>query len=190
MATYSTDRRSWLKILGGVGATCAYPFASDDLYGQTTDQHHHTPPEQPTEARFFGKDDFAAISRITDLIIPPTDTPGAVGAGVPAFIDLMIARNTDQQLVTADGLRWLDSESKRLGGTRFVDLNEGQQLSILQPLSDAFDANPNNRARNVQFFSLIKSLTADGYYTSRIGLIEELKYRGDKVLSSYPECGK
>lgn len=195
MATYSTDRRSLLKIIGAVGATCAYPFASEDLFGQklaehAAEQHHHAPPEQQAQPRFFNTEDYRTISRIADLIIPETDTPGAVGAGVPAYIDIIIARNTDQQLVVADGLRWLDGEAGKTGGKRFVELAEEQQLSILQPLCDAHDADNNNRARTVQFFSLMKSLTADGYYTSQVGLMNELEYKGDKILSSYPECGK
>ncbi|MBV8864628.1 MAG: gluconate 2-dehydrogenase subunit 3 family protein [Acidobacteriaceae bacterium] len=193
MATYSTDRRSLLKIIGTIGATCAYPFSSDDLYGQSPhqeahEQHQNTPPEQQAQPQFFNIPDFKTISRIADLIIPPTDTPGAIAAGVPAFIDLVVARNTDQQLIVADGLRWLDAESKRIAEQRFVELSEEQQLSILEPLCTAHDADMNNRARNVQFFSLIKSLTADGYYTSRIGLMDELQYKGDKILSSYPDC--
>ncbi|MCU1293524.1 MAG: Gluconate 2-dehydrogenase subunit 3 precursor [Bryobacterales bacterium] len=188
MAKYSTDRRSLLKIIGTVGATCAYPFASDDLYGQTADQHHHTPPEQQAQPRFFNDADFQTISRIAELIIPETDTPGAIRSGVPSYIDLIIARNTDQQLVVADGLRWLDAESRRVAEKPFLALTEGQQLAILEPLCDASDSGKPNPGRNVQFFSLVKNLTADGYYTSKIGLIDELQYKGDKVLSSYPSC--
>jgi gluconate 2-dehydrogenase gamma chain len=195
MSTYSTDRRSMLKIIGAVGTTCAFPFASEDLYGQSAahppvEQHHHTPPEQQAQPRFFNQADYRTISRIADLIIPETDTPGAIGAGVPAYIDIIVARDTDQQLVAADGLRWLDTEAERMGSKRFVELSEEQQLSILEPLCEAFDADPKNRARNVQFFSLMKSLTADGYYTSEIGLLRELQYKGNTVLSSYPTCTK
>jgi gluconate 2-dehydrogenase gamma chain len=184
-----------LKIIGVVGSTCAFPFASEDLYGQSAasppvEQHHHIPPEQRAEPRFFNQSDYATISRIADLIIPETDTPGAIGAAVPAYIDIVVARNTDQQLVVADGLRWLDSEAQRKSGKQFIELSEEQQLSILEPLCEAFDADPDNRARNVQFFSLMKSLTADGYYTSEIGLIRELQYKGNTVLSSYPACTK
>jgi len=39
MATYSSDRRSLLKIIGAIGATCAYPFAGDELFGQTLAPH-------------------------------------------------------------------------------------------------------------------------------------------------------
>lgn len=173
MAIYSTDRRSLLKIFGSIGATCAYPFASDELYAQSA-----PPTEIPV--RFFNKTDFATISRIADLIIPETDSPGAVRAGVPEYIDLVIARNTEQQSVVADGLRWL-------AGQNFMSLNEAAQYAILEPLCEAADAG-SSKARNVQFFALIKSLTADGYYTSRSGLIDELSYRGNTPHASFEEC--
>jgi hypothetical protein len=188
MANYSTDRRSVLRIIGAVGSTCIYPYSSENLHGQTVDQHHHAAPEQQAQPQFFNQRDYQTISRIADLIIPDTETPGAIGAGVPGYLDIVIARDTDQQLLVADGLRWLDTESNRLAEKNFIELSEEQQLSILEPLCEACDADSNNRARNVQFFSLIKKLTADGYYTSRIGLIEELQYKGDKVLPSYPSC--
>lgn len=190
MAIYSSDRRSLLKIFGAIGATCAYPFASDELYGQTTaGAHEHSSAPAKAPPHFFNESDFATISRIADLIIPETDTPGAIGAGVPAYIDLVIARNTDQQLVVADGLRWLDSEAGRIGaGKKFIELSEDEQLSILEPLCAATDANKNNPARNIQFFSLIKSLTADGYYTSQVGLMKELGYKGNMALAAFPEC--
>jgi hypothetical protein len=40
----------------------------------------------------------------------------------------------------------------------------------------------------VKFFRLIKNLTADGYYTSRAGLVEELGYTGNTVLAKFPGC--
>ncbi|MBV8550222.1 MAG: gluconate 2-dehydrogenase subunit 3 family protein [Acidobacteriaceae bacterium] len=188
MPTYSSDRRSLLKIIGAIGATCAYPFAGDELLGQTVPQHEHFPAPAQAGQRFFNEADFRTISRIADLIIPATDTPGATGAGVPEYIDMVIARNTEQQLLVADGLRWLDAEAGRIAPDRkFLEISEDQQLSILQPLCDAADAK-SSQARNVQFFALIKGLTADGYYTSRTGLLEELGYKGNAVRSEFPAC--
>jgi len=132
--------------------------------------------------------DFQTISRISELIIPASDTPGAVEAGVPEYIDIVIARDTDQQLLAADGLRWLDSEASRLArDKKFLELREEQQLSILAPLCEAADAN-SSIARNVQFFALVKRLTADGYYTSKIGLIDELGYKGNVARSNFADC--
>ncbi len=51
---------------------------------------------------------------------------------------------------------------------------------------------PPNRKRqetrrgDAAFFTAIKSLTADGYYTSRIGLLQELGYNGDAYLAAFP----
>ena len=188
MATYSSDRRSLLKIIGAIGATCAYPFAGDELFGQTLATHEHSPAPARVGTRFFNDRDFRTISRISELIIPASDTPGAIGAGVPEYIDIVIARDTDHQLLAADGLRWLDSEAGRLASDKkFVDLREEQQLSILEPLCEAADAN-SSIARNVQFFALIKRLTADGYYTSKVGLIDELGYKGNIARASFPDC--
>jgi hypothetical protein len=201
MPSDSTGRRSLLKILGAVGVTCTYPFQSDELFGQTeaprpdtnSPHHHSTIPiaHSSPEPRFFNAADFATISRIADLIIPQTDTPGALGAGVPAYIDLVISRNTNQQVVVADGLRWLDSQAVALGASAFTNLSEKQQLSILEPLCDAADLVPAGsipHGRNVQFFALLKNLTADGYYTSRLGLVQELGYKGNTALANYPSC--
>ena len=188
MASYSSDRRSLLKIIGAIGATCAYPYAGDELFAQAPEAHQH--PAVPPDAlqHFLNDRDFETISRIADLIIPETTTPGAVGAGVPAYIDSMIARVTDHQLVVADGLRWLDVQAAIAApGKRFMEISEEQQLAILEPLCTAADADPKSAPRNVQFFSLIKNLTADGYYTSKIGLIDELGYKND-IKMSYPTC--
>lgn len=174
MSTYSSDRRSLLKIFGAIGATCAYPFASDELYGQTT------PPLPEAAPRFFNKADFAVISHLADLIIPETDSAGAVRAGVPEYIDMVISRNTEQQALVADGLHWLTANN-------FMQLDEAAQYALLEPLCETADSG-DLRARNVQFFAFIKSLTADGYYTSRTGLMDELGYKGNTPHAGFAEC--
>jgi hypothetical protein len=176
-----------LKIFGAIGATCAYPFSSDELFGQTVSAHQHSMAAEVPK-HFLNDADFHAVSRIAELIIPETSTPGAVGAGVPDYIDMVVSQNADHQSVIADGLRWLDQEAARLAGQTFLKLNEEQQLRILEPLCEAADEDPAHPARTVQFFALVKNLTADGYYTSKIGLIDELGYKGNAVRPSYPAC--
>jgi gluconate 2-dehydrogenase gamma chain len=99
----------------------------------------------------------------------------------------VIAGDAEQQQLVADGLRWLDAEGGGQAGKKFMDLSEDAQIRILEPLCEAADAG-NSLARNVQFFALIKKLTADGYYTSKTGLIDELGYTGNTVLSSFTGC--
>jgi hypothetical protein len=185
MASYSSDRRNVLKLFGAISATCTFPFAGEELYGQTAHEHQMIVPQATN--RFFNETDYRTVARIADLIIPPTETPGAIQAGVPEYIDLVVSRDAAHQSLVADGLRWLDSQAKEMGSDRFIDMETRGQLEILEPLCETADAGT-SQARNVQFFGLIKRLTADGYYTSKVGLIDELGYKGNTARSSYPEC--
>ena len=83
-------RREALKIIGAVGVTCAFPFSANELYGQHVHNHEALQEAQPPTPKFFNPAQLLIISRLTDLIIPPTDTPGAAAAGVPAYIDLVV----------------------------------------------------------------------------------------------------
>ena len=182
MPTYSTDRRGALKIISAIGATCAYPYGSDELYGQTVEHHHETAPPapMPSAPSFFNEADFKVISRLADLIIPTTDTPGAVGAGVPIYIDTVIGKNKAQQATAKRGLEWLAEKN-------FINLGESEQMAILLPLCHASDAG-DLKEHPVQFFHMIKNLTADGYYTSQTGLMKELGYKGDTPMAEFPSC--
>ena len=178
-------RRDSLRIIGAIGTTCAFPFAANNLYGQ----HQHAtaapahPAAGPFRPKFFTASEYRAISRLTDLIIPPTDTPGAAGAGVPEYIDYVVTNNPEHQAEVREGLAWLDAQR----GKRFVDLTEEEQIELLTPLSEACDRGEVDFP-GVKFFRMIKSMTADGYYTSQIGLVQELGYKGNTALTSFPGC--
>jgi gluconate 2-dehydrogenase gamma chain len=183
MATYSTDRRGALKIISAIGATCAYPYSSDELYGQAVKHRHDVAPPAPQASKpvFFNEADFRVISRIAELIIPETDTPGAIEAGVPVYIDTVISKSKAQQKLATEGLLWLAERN-------FIDLPEAEQIAILEPLCEAADAGEFDRDRSVEFFWMMKNFTADGYYTSRIGLVTELGYSGNTALAEFPTC--
>ena len=223
----SETRREALRLLGTITATCAFPFASDELYGQ----HVHLAPAQAAAGGtyspgFFTAPEYVALSRLTDVLIPPTDTPGAAAAGVPEYIDRVVSLNAQHQPLARAGLAWLIDQARRKFSQDYLALEEAQHAALLQPLSDAVDrdareqqqaryrATPRGRTYYVavtdatpparpavavthdpsdpsmpsRFFRLIKNLTADGYYTSRVGLIEELGYRGNIFLASFPPC--
>ena len=223
----SGTRRHALKMLGTVTATCAFPFASEELYGQ----HVMFAPGQasaagPYKPSFFTPEEYATLSRLSDVIIPETDTPGASRAGVPEYIDRVIAANKEHQPLARAGLAWLMTEARRRFSRDYLSIEESQHATLLQPLSDAVDraAREQQQARYrstpggriyyvavtdaaqparpavavhkdlsdagmpVSFFRLIKNLTADGYYTSRAGLLEELGYSGNTYRPGFPQC--
>jgi hypothetical protein len=169
------DRREALKIMGAIGTTCAFPFASNELYGQ----HVHPPPGASAAygpPRFFTPEEWATVSRIADLIIPPTETPGAVQAGVPAYIDYVVDSNAEWRNLYREGIAWLHSE-------HFDQMSEKDQISLLERYIDQ----PGDELP-VRFFRAIKSMTADGFYTSEAGLVQDLGYKGNTVLASFPSC--
>jgi gluconate 2-dehydrogenase gamma chain len=188
------SRREALKIIGAVGVTCAFPFSANDLYGQ----HAHPSGEAafqeanaPAAPRFFKPEELLVISRLTDLIIPPTETPGAVAAGVPQYIDLVVNEDPKLQGIFRQGLPRLDTMSESMfSSSAFLQLTEAQQVEILTTLSKAAEQKTplkqNLAGDDAAFFTAIKSLTADGYYTSRIGLLQELGYNGDTYLAAFP----
>ena len=183
-------------------------------------------PAGPYKPSFFPADEYAVLSRLTDVIIPETETPGASRAGVPEYIDRVVTANKEHQPLARAGLTWLGAEARRRFSRDYLSLDESQHAALLQPLSDAVDraarelqqarfrttpggriyyvavtdaaqpARPAVAVRNdlpdtgmpVSFFRLIKNLTADGYYTSRVGLLEELGYSGNKYLSGFQQC--
>jgi gluconate 2-dehydrogenase gamma chain len=182
-------RRDTLKIIGAIGTTCAFPFAANDLYGQH--QHAALAQVQPRRGaftpKFFSAGEYETVCRLADLIIPPTDTPGALAAGAPEYIDYVVSNNAEHQKPIREGLEWLDSQSTERHAKRFAELTEGQQIDLLTPLSDAVDKGQDDTA-GASFFDMFKSMTADGYYTSQIGLVQELGYKGNTALPSFPGC--
>ncbi len=193
------NRREALKILGAIGSTCAFPFSANELYGQqapvTPPQqvHQHAgPPERPPSMKgavkpgYFSEADFEAVSRMAELIIPTTDTPGAIEAGVPAYIDSVVGASRELQAICQAGLKALEERSQQIGSRAFAALTVEQQASVVTPWSQAVDAQRLESAGE-RFFQLIKNLTADGYYTSYAGLVEELKYSGNTALDHFPQ---
>ena len=180
------QRRDALKIMGAISATCAFPFSADELYGQQAEHEHpvagKAAPMPPP--KFFKPDQMELLGVIAGLIIPATDTPSAKDAGVASYIDLVVSGNPNLQRNFNEGLGWLDKQSV---GKKFVALTENEQLAILEPLSEAVDQSRINTAGE-RWFRAMKSLVADGYYTSRIGMVDELGYKGGSVLAAYPEC--
>jgi gluconate 2-dehydrogenase gamma chain len=174
-------RREALKIIGAVGVTCAFPFSANELYGQHVHDHGALQEAQPSTPKFFNPAQLLLISRLSDLIIPSTDTPGAAAAGVPAYIDLVVNEDPALQATFREGFLRLDTISaSKFNGAAFLQLTEPQQIEILTALSEA-------TGQDYAFFHALKNLTADGYYTSRIGLIQELEYNGDAVLAAFPQ---
>ncbi len=112
-----------------------------------------------------------AVTIIAEIIIPATDTPGAKGAGVPAWINQACA-NWLLQEETDDFLAALDEFLR--ANPSFSALPSGEQEILVEVLDARLDALP----ANGRFYRQLKELVLIGYYTSEVGATEELAFDG------------
>jgi Gluconate 2-dehydrogenase subunit 3 len=189
----NVSRRDALKGLAGIGASL--PVLNTNLLARDHDHDHGRhgqaaktePKKAPYKAKFFNADQLALVATISELIIPTDEhSPGAVKAEVPEFIDLMISESSAEVKKTwTDGLAAMDKLSQDKNGAPFNKAAKDQQIAILTEISknEARPQTPEER-----FFKAIKNMTIDGYYTSKIGIHDELQYKGNTYLKEFKGC--
>lgn len=165
-------------------ASAAAPLFSGDITAESLHRLHEMdePALRPQDPSYFGKADYGVLSRLVDLIIPRTDTPGAVDAGVPFHIDQQVGAEAERQAVFRSGFDYLAEQAKKLQGADFVSLSEPQQMGILQTMSE------DESTAAGKFFKTVKDLTVDWYYSSEQGLVRELGFKGNTFRPSFPGC--
>ena len=180
------SRRTALKILGvGVGVASA-----PSVFAQHP--HPHTGVEMVdmdtrSQLLFFTAAEMTSIALMTDLIIPTDEqSPGAKDAGVPAFIDLMVSESSvETKNLWRNGLAAIDEFCKKEFGNTFATLTSEQQVAVLRLISRN-EYQP--RRIEERLFIAIKGLTVDGYYTSELGIHQELRYKGNAYLKDFSGC--
>jgi hypothetical protein len=128
------------------------------------------------------------VVALTEAILPATDTPGAKAALVNRYIDAVLddAEEKDQKRFQ-NGLAWLDDRCRELFGCDFASCRGDQQEAILTILSSEANQSPADRVGR-ELFATVKSLTITGYYTSEIGMREELGDDGNVFFEGFQGC--
>ncbi len=126
------------------------------------------------------------IAAMAEVIIPKTDTPGAIDAGVPGFIELMAADwfNDQEQSIFEAGLEDMETRIPVEYGQPFVQLTGARQLGIMEAMEAAASDSPWYDLGNIRrdfisdapFICQIKELTVWGFFTSEIGGKQVLRY--------------
>jgi glucoside 3-dehydrogenase (cytochrome c) hitch-hiker subunit len=131
----------------------------------------------------------ATVVAMIDLILPETDTPGAKGARVNEFIDLILTdwAIPEERKAFLEGLAGIDKQSNELFGKNFVDASAQQQETQLRAIDDVLMANRQRPVRHGNtvpevdaqmkgpFWVVFKNITLHGYYTSQVAFEKELK---------------
>ncbi|PWJ56751.1 gluconate 2-dehydrogenase subunit 3-like protein [Dyadobacter jejuensis] len=145
---------------------------------------------------YLTKEELATITVLSDIIIPADDVSGsASSAGVPDFIAFIVKDMPQHQVPLRGGLKWLDIESNKRFKKNFVNLSHDQRINIVDDIAYPRNAKP-QFSQGVAFFTLMRNLTASGFYTSKIG-IDDIGYVGNtpniwtgppaEVLEQYKE---
>jgi hypothetical protein len=135
---------------------------------------------------YFTPEQRSVVAAIAETIIPRTETPGAIDAGVPRFIELMLAQwcNDEERDVFQEGLAQLGLRTRSEYGKRFDELDQKARLETLESLeADASDSawyETGNIRRDfisdAPFICQIKELTVWGFFTSEEGGSQVLRY--------------
>ena len=162
------NRRDLFKVLAGAAFTTL-----------------QLPAAEPNAPLFFTKDEFATLDTLTDLLIPTDDhSPGAHEAGVAPYIDRSVAEDflSENKTSWRKGLAAINELSNSACGAPFIKANHEQQIDLLKKLADK-EGHPKNEAE--KFFTQLKQTTAFAYYSSSIGIHQDINYKGNVILEQF-----
>lgn len=171
------ERRTLLKMLAiGTIAPQLQPFATAAACHEqlvalaqlgSTSQYH---------LQIFTPEESELVAQLSEMIIPAdAHSPGARAANVNLFADLM--------LTTADE----QTKQQWRHGLRLMK-EEAEKSSLADALAKASANEADPKLELEHFFAALKQMTVDGYYTSSIGLHQDLGYQGNSYLSRFPGC--
>ena len=135
------------------------------------------------EASFFDDKNYLLLKDITDLIIPATDTAGAVDIGVHRFIDTMLSEWASSKTKNKyqNGLNLINEFVINQYRKSFINCSINDQNKILIDLDNGLEKNELS-----VFFADLKWFVISGYYTSEYGGSVELRY--DPMPGPYRGC--
>jgi hypothetical protein len=145
--------------------------------------------DQAYAPKFFSAHFYKTLQTLCQTIIPSDDdAKGAIEAGAPEFIDLITSENKQYQVALGGGLMWLDNTCLDRYGKAYLDCTPAQQKEILDLIAYRKNAKQDpSLGQGIEFFGFLRKLTADGFFTSEIG-IEYLGYIGNTFLKEFPGC--
>lgn len=182
---HAISRRSALKALGAAASSAAIvPWLSDE--GLLTFARIQTARGLPAP-KVLSKTQYATLEALTETIIPADDrSPGAKAARVADYIDLLLSEQEDSvTLQWLGGLAEIDEEAIARFKRPFVKLSAVERDRLVARISRN-ERSPESAVES--FFVTVKAATVQGYYSSEIGIHQDLKYKGNQMLPEFVGC--
>lgn len=174
LLTRRTAIKHAVALLGGTLTVAQLGLLTESVAAMTED----------SAPRFLSEEQFLVLQRVADLIIPETDTPGALGANVHYFVDLMLAEwaSPERQARYVAGLDDIDKRARESGATGFSASSVTRQAELLRTMDKEAFA---DRSANT-FFGELKKMVLFAYYSSEVGATVELRYQ--RIPVDYLSC--
>ena len=198
------DRRELLKMIAGLTGGVV-------IGGEVFLSGCKTNDEKTTGS--FSKDDIAFLDEVAETILPKTKTPGAKDAAVGQFMTVMVndCYEPENQQAFHAGIKQLDEASKKMYNEGFMKLTPEKRHDLLVSLDKEtkeyqkkkadFDKIQNEKEKAESgkgnsdykketmaphYFTMMKQLTLLGFFTSKPGATEALRYIA--VPGKYEGC--
>ena len=192
------DRR---QVLKSMGVAALAQLSATELFALASETHAQLQDLGEIDRHIFKSLDplqNETVIVVSELIVPETDTPGAKAAKVNEFVDVMLTDwfSEDERTSFERGLAGLDMNGS--DAQRFVDLDEAAQVAALSKLEEEALELQNPRLQiggpvvasdspaEQHFFAVMKWLTLYGYFTSKVGMEQELQH--EVFPGSYDGC--
>ena len=132
----------------------------------------------------------ALLDELTEAIIPAdAHSGGARAAGVVPFLDKSLAEKdaklpdyAEERKRWKDGLARVDEVAREMHGKPFLETSADQRLAVLNRMAQN-EKEP--KAPEERFFGHLKRTTAQLYYSSKIGIHDEIEYKGNTLLTEF-----
>ena len=139
-------------------------------------------PDSPAPPKFFTPAEFALVDEMSDMIIPTdAQSGGARAAACAAYIDGSLAEafEKDEPQKWRTGIAAVEALSREMnGGKTFMQATAAQRLALLTRIAAA-EKDPKTDAE--KFFKQIKGSTINAYYSSKIGIHDDQRYKGNVI---------
>lgn len=159
-----------------MGGTVSAPLLNAVLSGCAPSSRQ---VEKPWLPQTLSAEQNELVATLAEMIIPSTDTPGAKAAKVNEFIDLILTEwySSEERARFMNGLHELATRFQQAHGKKFLEGAPEQQTAMLTALDHEALAARRTGVKDLPFFAMMKELTLVGYYTSTIGMTDELEFQ-------------
>ena len=176
------DRREVLKTLTLItGYTLTAGAASAFLAGCKSEGVTST---AAGEVNILSKEQMETIAAVVERILPKTDTPGALDAGVDQYVSLAVNKfyKEEDQKKFLDNLGKFDKYASDKYKKTFAKLTDENKDDVLKMMAEEWKKNE----KDPHIFKEMRDLTVSGYCTSEQGAKQLLKY--DPIPGPYKGC--